>query len=255
MSPRRPRTLRPIHTAEDHSYLHYVDPAGTERLTAAEHAATVAFEDALPIRAIPSYAGQRHTPGHYWSASTDRLVGYESYLESKWMKLLDFDPQVAAFSAQPFTLESRDAEGTWRHTPDLFVRRGDGTALVLDVKDDAHLATPTVRRQARRTAAVCRTVGWEYAMAGEPDPLRWATVAWLAGYRRPLRAGAALVDAVLELAGQPVAVGELVSFQPVPELARAVVYHLMWHHRLTFDATRPLRDHTRVHRADVGGVA
>ncbi|MEW2257926.1 hypothetical protein [Streptomyces sp. NPDC047869] len=27
-------------------------------------------------------------------------------------------------------------------------------------------------------------------------------------------------------------------FQPVPELARSVVYHLLWHHELVFDPTR-----------------
>ncbi|MFJ4912894.1 hypothetical protein [Streptomyces sp. NPDC088726] len=45
------------------------------------------------------------------------------------------------------------------------------------------------------------------------------------------------------------------SFQPVPELARAVVYHLMWHHRLAFDQTRPLRDHTHVRAADLQRTA
>jgi hypothetical protein len=249
MTPSRPRTLRPVRTARDRAYLHYLDPGGSERLVPAGHAALVAFEDALPAREIPSYAGQHHTPGHYWSAATDRMVGYESYLESKWMKLIDFDPNTAAFSAQPFTIEAQDAEGDWEHTPDMFVRRRNGSALLVDVKDDGRMQVPAVVRQAERTADLCRTIGWDYTMVGEPDPLRWATVSWLAGYRRPLRGGKDLTGPLLELAQRPVPIGELVSFQSVPELARAVVYHLMWHHQLTFDPTRPLRDHTRVHTA------
>lgn len=41
------------------------------------------------------------------------------------------------------------------------------------------------------------------------------------------------------------------SFQAVPELARAVVYHLMWHHQLVFDQSLALQDHTHVQTADV----
>ncbi|MEV0259249.1 TnsA-like heteromeric transposase endonuclease subunit [Streptomyces sp. NPDC050732] len=249
MTPPRPRTLRPIRMASHRAHIHYLDPGGTERLIPASRAASVAFEDAQPAREIPSYAGQRHTPGHYWAATTDRMVGYESYLESKWMKLLDFDPAVHAFSAQPFTIEAQDAQGAWEHTPDLFVRRRDGSALLLDVKDDNRMGEPKVVHQARRTAELSQQLGWDYDMVGTPDPLRWATVSWLAGYRRPLRAGKALTSPLLQLAQHPVPIGELVSFQPVPELARAVVYHLMWHHQLTFDQTRPLRDHTRVQAA------
>lgn len=203
MNAARPRILRSVRIAPGLAYIHYLEPAGIERLVSADHAASVLFEDALPIRDIPSYAGQRHTPGHYWSATTGLMMGYESYLESKWMKLLDFDPDVAAFSAQPFTIEARDAEGSWEHTPDLFVRRRDGSALLLDVKDDNRMAVPAVALQARRTARLCQQIGWGYAMVGEPDPLRWATVSWLAGYRRPLRAGKGLTDPLLQLAQTP----------------------------------------------------
>jgi len=254
MTPPRTRTLRPVRrSGHDRALVHYYDAGGTERLIPARQAARVAFEDALPAREIPSYAGQHHTPGHYWSATTDRMMGYESYLESKWMKLLDFDPEATAFSAQPFTIEAHDVEGRWEHTPDLFVRRSDGSALLVDVKHDDRIPVPAVVRQARRTTELCRQLGWDYAMVGEPDPLRWATVSWLAGYRRPLHAGKDLAGPLLQLARQPVPIGKLVSFQTLPELARSVVYHLMWHHHLAFDSTRPLRDHTRVYAARAGG--
>ncbi|MFI8837114.1 TnsA-like heteromeric transposase endonuclease subunit [Streptomyces afghaniensis] len=244
-----------MHAARDRAFLHYYDRCGTERLIPAAQAAAVSFENALPAREIPSHAGQRHTPGHYWSATTDRMIGYESYLESKWMKLLDFDPEVASFSAQPFTIDGHDGDGAWVHTPDLFARRSDGSVLLLDVKGNGRLTVPTVVCQARRTADLCRRIGWDYAMVGEPDALRWATVSWLAGYRRPLRAGKELADRLLVLAQKAVVIGDLVNFQPIPELARSVIYHLMWHHQLVFDQTRPLRDHTCVRAKDPGRVA
>ncbi|MFE0448148.1 TnsA-like heteromeric transposase endonuclease subunit [Streptomyces fungicidicus] len=246
MSPKRPHTLRPVRHASQRLFIHYYDASGTERLLPADQAADVSFETCLPARDIPSYAGQMHTPGFYWAASSDTVLGYESYLEARWMKLLDFDANVACFAAQPFIFEGIDADGTWTHYPDLFVRRTDGSVLLLDVKNPEQMDKPKVQQQARRTATACQRLGWDYQMVGEPDPQLWATVEWLAGYRRPLNAAAPTADILLFRAQHPVTIGELLALWPEPQLERAVTYHLMWHHRLLCDLTRPLRDHTRV---------
>ncbi|MET8698289.1 TnsA-like heteromeric transposase endonuclease subunit [Kitasatospora sp. NPDC004723] len=242
----RRRTVRPIALALGQVLVRYCDQGGTERLVTAVDATKVRFEDGRPVRDIPSYADQKHTPGKLWFATSDRFLEYESYLESKWMKLLDFDPEVANVAAQPFELEGRDQGGVWRHTPDLFARLRDGSVQLLDVKPDRFTDRLDVARQRQRTAAVSEAMGWQYAMVGEPDPLRWASVKWLAGYRRPSTAADELAAPLLELAADPVAIGDLLAFQPAPDIARAVVYHLMWHHRLAFDITKPLRDHTLV---------
>ncbi|GAA1150805.1 hypothetical protein F4556_004533 [Kitasatospora gansuensis] len=249
----RTRTLQPLPHTPAPLFLRYYDATGTEHLVPAADATTVPFEDCLPARDLPSYPGIRHTPGSYWAACCDAVLDYESYLESKWMRLLDFDHQVKALSAQPFLFEGADRSGKWRHTPDLFVRRTDGSALLLDVKNPLRIQTPRVLHQARRTASACELMGWDYQMVGEPDPQLWATVEWLGGYRRPLNATADLIGPLLDLATDPVPIGALVSFLD-PELARPVVYHLMWHHRLRFDLTRPLRDHTPVWTAHRGNT-
>ncbi len=246
MSPKRTRTLRPITFAPAQLFVRYYDAAETERLIPASQAPLVRFEDCLPAREIPSYVGMRHTPGSYWAASCDVVLDYESFLEAQWMRLLDFDSKVAALAAQPFVFEGADAQGEWTHVPDLFVRRTDGTVLLLDVKNPEQLAKPRVVQQAQRTRQACQGLGWDYRMVGDPDPQLWATVEWLGGYRRPLHATASLVDPILALAAQPIAIEDLVDFPHDPEIARPVVYHLMWHHRLLFDTTHPLRDHTRV---------
>ncbi len=62
-------------------------------------------------------------------------MGYESWLERDRLMLLDFDPLVTSMSSQPFRLSWADLGGKRvRHTPDFFVRRADGTALVVDVR-------------------------------------------------------------------------------------------------------------------------
>ncbi|MEV7217650.1 TnsA-like heteromeric transposase endonuclease subunit [Kitasatospora cineracea] len=245
MTVRKARTLHVLPTGVGPLLVRYYDAFAVERLVPAADASSVRFEECLPARSLPSYPGIRHTPGSYWAACCDTVLDYESYLESQWMRLLDFDEQVTALAAQPFIFEGQDADGKWQHTPDLFVRRTDGSALLVDVKNPQQIDKPRERRQAERTATACALMGWDYEMVGDPDPQLWATLEWLGGYRRPLNATAHLAEPLLALAQSPLSIADLVSFHD-PELARPVVYHLLWHHRLLFDPTRPLRDHTLV---------
>jgi len=231
----------------------YVDGRGTRRAVRLEQAGTVAFEDGRMVRSIPSRRGQKHAPGRYWSATTGELVEYESHLECRWMTLLDFDPRVVAFVSQPLRLEAADGSGAWEHTPDVFARRDDGSVLLLDVKETSRLGRPEVVLQHSRTAAVCRRLGWAYDMVGEPPAQRWANVSWLAGYRRPVYLGAELIDGLVELACDPIRLGDLVGAAPVAEIARPVVFHLLWRGLLVADLdSGPLRDSTVVRAWEPG---
>jgi len=237
-------------TAELICQVAFVDARGVEHVVGLEQAATMPFEDGRMVRRIPSYRGQKHAPGRYWSASTGELVEYESHLECRWMTLLDFDPRVVAFVSQPLRLEAVDGQGPWEHVPDVFARRDDGSGWLLDVKDPRQLDKPEVARQQARTAAVCRVLGWDYDMVGEPPAQRWANVSWLAGYRRPVHLGVELADRILDLARRSVSIGELLGVTEVPEIARPVLFHLLWRGLLVckLDAA-PLRDTTTVVKA------
>ena len=59
------------------------------------------FEDVPPVREFGWHRGQAHWPGLWWSATTGRHVGYESWLERDEVMALDFDREVVAFSSQP----------------------------------------------------------------------------------------------------------------------------------------------------------
>lgn len=226
------------------------DAGGAEHLIALEEAREIRFESCLPSRVIPHRQGQRHTPGDYWSATTGRLVGYESWLESKWMTLLDFDPDVVAFSAQPMTLYGIDTDGSWEHTPDMFVRRADDSVLVLDVKNPTKTADPDVIVQAERTRWVCERLGWDYGLFAEPDPQLWKNVSWLAGFRRPPLAGIEYLPQILSLAERPAPFADICTFIDVTELARPVLLHLCWCQDIVFDLTVPLCDSTIVRVRD-----
>ncbi|MET9509907.1 TnsA-like heteromeric transposase endonuclease subunit [Streptomyces flavidovirens] len=228
----------------------YVDGEGTEHLIRLEEAADTPFEDGRMVRAIPSYRGQGHMPGRYWAATLGDLVEYESYLECKWLMLLDFDPQVTAFATQPLEFDAIDAGGAWQHTPDVFARRQDGSVLLLDVKNPEMRDDPRVRLQEERTGRVCGRLGWDYAMVSEPDEQRWTNIDLLSSARRPLHLGEELAPRLLELARNPVEIGELMRFMEFPDLARGVLFHLMWQQRIVTDLDRPLRDSTLVKAAE-----
>jgi hypothetical protein len=222
----------------------YIDAGGDEHYVGLAEAALVPFENGRMARNIPAYRDIAHTPGRYWAATTGELVEFESHLEEKWLTMLDFDAGITGFSSQPMELEAADEHGPWRHVPDIFVRRADGSALLLDVKNPVRLDDEQVRLQASRTAALCGQLGWDYRMVGEPPAQRWANVFELSGKRRPLHLGRDLVRRLLELAAVPVPMGDLLSFVTPDDLARGVLLHLCWRQAVVFDLGQPLREST-----------
>jgi hypothetical protein len=138
------------------------------------------FEDVAPVRRFPSYQGQRSFSGLYFAACMNRHVGFESWLERDQLTMLDFSPQVRAFSAQPFWLLWSCLGKARRHAPDFFVRLRDGTGVVVDVRADDRIA-PEDAEAFEVTAVACASVGWGYRRVGELDPVLAANMRWLAG--------------------------------------------------------------------------
>ncbi len=195
----------------------------------------VAFEDALPVRSFPSYRGQRNFPGWWWSSTTGRHVGHESWLERDHAMLLDFDPDVVGFASQPFWLHWSGERGNARHAPDFFARRGDGTGVVLDVRADDRVK-PEDAEAFAVMARACEVVGWSFQRVGTVAPVLAANVRWLSRYRHP-RCGRRedVAGRLLEVFATPrrlldgaVAVADTLVVLPV-------LYHLLWRRVLVAD--------------------
>lgn len=189
--------------------------------------ATARFERVAPVRAFPSYKGQRNFPGSWWWATTGTHVGFESWLERDHVMLADFDPDVVGLASQPFWLTLSCGGRTRRHAPDFFARRADGTGVVVDVRADERIKDEDAEVFAA-TAAACGSVGWGYHRVGTVDPVFAANVRWLAGYRhrRNFEAGHAMRLTALCVEGRVLAelteeVGERLSVLPV-------LFHLLW---------------------------
>jgi hypothetical protein len=207
-----------------------------------------AFEDVEPVRSFNAYRGQRYFPGWYWAVSTDRHVGYESWLERDHALLLDFDPAVVAFAAQPFWLSWWDRSSGQRrsHAPDFFARLVGGVGLVVDCRPQERIdERSAVSFAAARSA--CEAVGWCYRLVGAIDAVRVANLRWLAGYRHPrygehvgLMAAVRAAFAVpAPLYAQAATVGDPIAVLPV-------VFHLLWRGVLHADLSLPLGDQSVV---------
>ena len=212
-------------------------------------AAVVRFADTQPTRRIRTRKGQRHLPGRWWSAPDGRHIGYESWLERDQLMWLDWDRAVTGTASQPFRLRWTTEEGEPRsHVPDYFAERGGGPPVVVDCR-------PAGRRGPRDLAAfeatrrACGLAGWEYRLAGAPDPIATANLRWLSGYRHP-RYGVPLVAAVLRAAfAAPVPLMDGAEAAGDPIAVLPVLYHLLWRQELAADLSVPVHPATSVELA------
>ena len=137
-----------------------------------DRCAATRFElDCSPVRNFPSFRGQRNFPGLWWFATTGAHVGHESWVH--WR------------------------DGT-RHAPDYFVRRRDGSVVVVDVREDDRISDAD-RDVFDRSAATCAMVGWDYLRVGSLDPVLRANLRWLSGYRHPRVLKIGLADQLAEV--------------------------------------------------------
>lgn len=205
------------------------------------------------MREFPAFRGQRHFPGLWWAATTGDHVGFESWLERDQVMMLDFQPEVVAFSSQPFWLVWPEAGRVRRHAPDYFARLCDGTGVVIDVRADDQIPAEDADAFAA-TGRACAAVGWDYRRVGVVEAVLAANVRWLSGYRysrcfqreraallREAFAGRRALFEGARTVGDPIAV--------LP-----VLFHLLWTGGLVADlAAAPLAAASTVWTAAGGG--
>ncbi|MFF3459784.1 TnsA-like heteromeric transposase endonuclease subunit [Streptomyces sp. NPDC002730] len=98
--------------------------------------------------------------------------------------LMNFDPEVVGIASQPFWLHWHDGERERRHAPDYFVRRTDGSAVVVDVRADERIE-PKDAKAFEVTRLACGQAGWGFERVGMPEAVLLANVRWLSRYRHP----------------------------------------------------------------------
>lgn len=226
--------------------LEFGDGDGRARREPLSACATVPFESGPAVRSFPSYRGQRNWPGLWWSATMAGHVGYESWLERDHAMLLDFDPEVTAFAAQPFWLLFRGEGSAARsHAPDFFARRRDGTGLVLDCRPDERIRPPDAEAFAA-TERACELMGWEYRRVGAVEPILAENVRWLAGYRHPRHHLPEMAPVFLQVFAEPRPLMAGAEAVGPPIVVLPVLFHLLWTGRLRTALATPLAETSMV---------
>ncbi|MET7300663.1 TnsA-like heteromeric transposase endonuclease subunit [Embleya sp. NPDC005575] len=214
-------------------------------------AVRVAFESVLPVRRFASYRGQRHFPGWYWAATTESLVGFESWLERDRAMLLDHDRRVVGLASQPFRVSWPGPTRRISHTPDYFARLDDGSGLVIDVRP-ADRVGPDDAVKFAATEAMCRAMGcWSFSLVHEPDPVEMANVRWLSGYRHPRNRVGTVAARLEEAFHEPQLLMDGAEAAGDPLAVLPTLFHLLWWGDLHTDLRIPLSDGTRVGLAAV----
>lgn len=239
--------------------LSFTDHHDTPLYKPPQDCADIPFESTAPVRSHPSYRGQRNWPGLWWSATMGTHVGYESWLKRDHAMLLDFDTRITAFAAQPFWLHYRHGPHVRKHAPTYFVRRQDGTGLVLDCRPhhqhDNHTDNqpnnhdaPGDRAAFDATARACELAGWEYRRRGSIEQPLLGNVAWLAGYRHPRYELPHWTEKLRTTFAVPRALHEGAEATGPPLAVLPVLFHLLWRQQLHTDlATGPLSETSLVH--------
>lgn len=216
-----------VDLAEPYVELSYVDAVRESRRRPLLDCVTARFEDVAAVRPFRWTHGERHFSGWYWAATTGQHVGFESWLERDRLLLLDFDPKVVGIASQPFWLYWHDGERERRHAPDYFVRRADGSAVVVDVRADERIE-PKDSEAFEVTRLACGQAGWGFERVGVPEGVLLANVRWLSRYRHPRCLRGRVVDRLREVLATPVplmagadAAGDRLETLPV-------LFHLLW---------------------------
>lgn len=198
----------------------------------------------LPVRSIRSFAGQRHYPGLFWSATTGGHVGYESLLELDRLWLADFNPQVEWLASQPLWLSGMDGATRRRHVPDLLLKLGGGGGFVLvDVKPEKFAALPEVAAVFDWTGRLAAAKGWRYEVwSGAPKTLL-ANVRWLAAGRRVDLVAPRALEVVAQVGVSGMTIAEVcaaASSEVAELLVKPAVMSLLWSGTWVTDLLSPL---------------
>ena len=195
-----------------------------------------------PVRRFSWGRRQRHRPGLQFMVSTGRVHGFESLEEQSLLLALDFT-RAEEILPQPFTLRFGIPGGEFReHVPDFLAVFRDGSRWLFDVRP-AELVKEQDATCFAAAGEAALEAGWRYSVVAGWRPHVLTGIDALSAQRRDLDDRLGLQDHLLRaVSAGPAAFGDLAAATPLPAVARAHALHLLWHHRLGTDLSRPLGD-------------
>lgn len=199
----------------------------------------VAFEAVDRVRVPASWKHKSNYSGFYWAATTGGHVWFESLYEKAALMRLDRDVEVVAIAAQPMWIHW-EGEVPRRHAPDFFVRFGDGSAALVDVKPALQIE-PSDVELFHRTRGLCDRLGWDYTVIDDISDQEARNLRFLSGYRYARWREDRCVQLFRDHAGESARLSAWADLLhgSCPEPLGAVYSALWWRH-LSFDWSRHL---------------
>lgn len=222
----------------------FVEEDGVEHSGALSEIDAWQVANGLPVRIPPSYVGQKHYPGHFWSATMGRHVLYESLLEKSWLWTADFEPSVVRIAAQPLLIDGFDGTAKRTRYPDFLTITTDSRVRVIDVKAPEALADADISAALDWTRSVTEGRGWSYEVWTGVDDTVLRNIQMIAAGRLPWAADEATVQAVVDDARSASTIEELEQMLALRELTsppRVALFAALWAGKIRCDLTAPLR--------------
>lgn len=240
--------------------LKYVDGEGAEVVTPLAEAKATLIADGLPVRSLGSYAGMRHYPGWWWSATTGSLLPYESLLERDRLLTADFDRDVVAIASQPFGLTGRVDGVNRRHVPDFLLIGRDGTPTIVDVKPARLAGKPEVAEVLEWTGALLHQRGWRYEVWSGLTPTLRENLRFIAAGRHANRVDSDALSLLerKEADGRTIrdVVDEVVAEHRCDRrLVTAAALTMLWRQEWPVDLEQPLSHASVIQQIGVMGDA
>ena len=123
--------------------------------------------------------------------------------------------------------------------------------MLVDVRPD-HLVRAADSAVFAATAVMAGQAGWAYDRVGELPAVRAANLRWLAGYRHPRYARAAVMAALAEVFAEPCPLRAGAARAGDPLAVLPVLFAMLWRGRLAADLDSRVLDPVTVVQATRG---
>jgi hypothetical protein len=206
--------------------------------------------DYEPVRKIRASSGK--VLGHVPSAKMSRMVWFESLLERDFIMTLDYREDITWFAEQPFEIKYIHKRREHRYIPDFLSVR-NGRPWVTEVKPTAFADTEDNRRKAAVGARWCEGRDWDYSVVTEIDirvEPQLSNIKLLTYYARQ-NVSTKLSEQIrylLRESSDAIQLSRLCRtvLPDQPHMARTVIFHLAFWHRLQLSMDEAIGAETRV---------
>lgn len=193
----------------------------------------------MPVREVSNRGG--NTIGFFPSIKMKRKIAYESTIERDKMTLIDFDPDVQAFEAQPLVISYQYNNKTVTYTPDLLVQTLS-KCILIECKPAEFVVTEDNQRKFTEARKWCEEHRFEFEVVTDEQVragFRLKNVKRLTQYARHTISPQmkSRTYGILQAAPRPLSIEELAREIAPNNFGSALscILHLAYYHQIAIN--------------------